>query len=71
MSNTVQQYAIPLYDAEFLANNIENVQFTINDSLFFEMLLLNIRSETVSYSKSVSKAIRKQENDLIKKDTRV
>lgn len=64
----MQQYAIPVYETEYVANNKSSIEFTI-DSLFFLMLLMNIRSETVRYSKIISKSKRQLENDLIKNIT--
>lgn len=46
-----EQYMVPLYSMEFLRNN-ENfpVQLTISDQLFLEVLLIEIRGKTISYS---------------------
>ena len=46
-----RQYALPVYDIE----NIENIpdqqnQFTINDQLFLETLLIELRGKSISYS---------------------
>lgn len=56
-------------------NNIEtvsedNIQFTINDQQFFEILLLEIRGKTISYSSFQKKMLAKQEEELHKNRTR-
>ena len=63
ISNIKKQYAATPYDF----NNIDNIQnehlhFTINPQLFFEILLLEIRSRTISFSA----ALKKKENSLLK-----
>ena len=55
----VEQYAAIPYITNSLKNiHPKDIQFTINDQLFFEMLLMEIRSKTITYS------IRKKKNDL-------
>ena len=43
------KYASPVYSLEFLKSS-DNIQFTIEDDLFLETLLLCIRGETIRYS---------------------
>ena len=65
--NTKKQYCVPIYDH----NNIENVsdediQLTINDQLFFEMLLLEIRAKTISFASHKKKVKDREELTLIR-----
>ena len=45
------QYSLPVYKTENI-KNIPNdkIQFTINDQLFLETLLMEIRGKSISYS---------------------
>ena len=45
-----QKYAIPLYSVEFLNENYPDIQFTIDNDVFLEMLLLRIRGETIKFA---------------------
>ena len=45
-----QKYAIPLYSVEFLNENYSDIQFTIDNDVFLEMLLLRIRGETIKFA---------------------
>lgn len=47
-----EQYLLPNYNLEFIENNINNdlLEFTISNHLFLEMLLMEIRGKTISYS---------------------
>ena len=46
-----KQYCVPVYDMENIENiKNDSIQFTINDQLFLEILLLEIRGKTISYS---------------------
>lgn len=62
-----KQYAIPVYNI----NNLhqlpdKNILFTINDQLFLETLLMEIRGKTISYSSYIKKKKDKQEKELVK-----
>ena len=58
---------MPVYDMENIENiKNDSIQFTINDQLFLEMLLLEIRGKTISYSSFIKKEKDRQENQLIK-----
>ena len=66
--NTVYEYAIPIYNEEYVSN-FENyfwLEFTINDSLFYETLLMLIRGETVKYCKRKARNKRIKEEELQK-----
>ena len=60
--DTIKQYAIPLYTDTFLSENMKEIQFTISDSLFFEVLIMNIRAQTISYA--TYKKRRRQEIEI-------
>ena len=60
-----KQYAVPVYNFD----NIENISnteigFTINDQLFLETLLMEIRGKTISYSSYIKKQKIQRENLL-------
>ena len=65
LSDLVDEYAVSPY----LLSNVKNIhskdiQFTINDQTFFEMLLMKIRSKTISYSTWKKKEFNKLEGSL-------
>ena len=64
---TIEDYAIPLYTQDFLSNtsNYKDIQFQIDDDLFYETLLLMIRGETVKYSKRKAKRMKEKEKELV------
>ena len=67
--NTIIDYALPVYLPEYLVScitceGLSNVQFTISDFLLFEVLILNIRTETITYSIRKSKEIRREKDTL-------
>ena len=66
IKDAVFQYAIPIYDEEYISNdnNYHSIQFTIEDSLFYETLLMLIRGETVKYCKRVSRKRRMKGTEL-------
>ena len=43
-------YALPIYNVNFLKENYKNISFTIDDDLFLELLFLRIRGETIKFS---------------------
>ena len=61
--DVVQQYSVPVYSRVFISNpsNFEEVQLTINISLFYETLLMLIRGQTVKYSKQKARRLRERE----------
>ena len=63
-----EQYILPIYNLEFIENNINNnlLEFTISNQLFLEMLLMEIRGKTISYSAYKKKQKQERENNLIK-----
>ena len=62
-----RQYALPVYDIENIQNIPDDqIQFTINDQLFLETLLMELRGKSISYSSYKKKEREKRETDLIK-----
>ena len=61
ISNTKRQYAVPVYTMDDI-NNIPDseLQLSINDNLFLETLLMNIRGETISYATFKKKRKQRQ-----------
>ena len=62
------QYALPVYNLEEI-NNIPNeeIQFIINDQLFFDTILMEIRGESISYASFKNKQRNTRESILIKR----
>ena len=60
-----KQYAVPVYNFDNI-ENISNMEigFTINDQLFLETLLMEIRGKTISYSSYIKKQKIQRENLL-------
>ena len=52
INDVKEQYVLPVYDTEFIEDNANNemIQFTISHQLFLEVLLIEIRGKTISYS---------------------
>ena len=68
ISDVKKQYAVPVYDMNNLDNIIhENLFFQINDQLFFETLLFEIRGKTISYASDKKKVTQQRELDIEQK----
>ena len=65
----VEQYSLPIYLHSFLANpcNYKDIEFQIEDDLFYETLLMMIRGETVKFSKQKVKQAKEKERKLMLK----
>ena len=62
-----RQYALPIYDLEGIDNiPDEDLQFTIDDQLFLDVLLMEIRGKTISYASFKNKNREAREKNLIK-----
>ena len=60
-----KQYIIPVYNLQNIDQIDEaNIQFSISDSMFLEMLLLAIRGKTIKFSSNLAKIGRQKENTL-------
>ena len=67
---TKKQYAIPIYNLEEIDNIPDSeIQFTINDQLFLDVLLMELRGKSISYSSYKHKERNKTEQELIKRIT--
>ena len=70
INNTIDaekmMYAVKVYNLENL-NTIkdQNIQFTVDDSQFLEVLLLKIRGETIKFATGMKKKQNAEENKLI------
>ena len=61
-----KQYCLPVYNLD----TIDELQLVINDQLFLETLLMEIRGKSISYSTYKKKSINKEETtELVKKQT--
>lgn len=61
-----KQYAVPLYDMDNLHQiNDEELCLTIDDQLFFEMLLLSIRGKCISYASHKKKEDNRMEKEIL------
>ena len=65
-----KQYALPVYNIDEL-DNIPNteIQFNINDQLFLDVLLMELRGQSISYASFKNKQRNNLEKDLINKIT--
>ena len=62
------QYAVPVYMTDNIKDILnEDIVFTIDDQLFFETLLMEIRGKAISYS-SFKKRREKEEEDKLLND---
>ena len=67
ISELVEEYAASPYLRMNLKNiHPKDIHFTINDQLFLKMLLMKIRSKTISYSIWKKKEVKKLELSLEK-----
>ena len=69
IANTMLDYALPVYAPDFVKSvsgnqRLSDMQFTISDSLLFDVLILNIRTETITYSIRKAKGYKKDEKAL-------
>ena len=67
-----KQYAVPIYDSDNILNIPDNeIQFVINDQLFLETLLMEIRGKSISYSSYVKKKKMEKETKLMDEISRL
>ena len=69
ITNIVFQYAVPVYNEEYVTdyNNYEFIQFTVEDGLFYETLIMLIRGQTVQYCKRKARKRRLKDAELTNK----
>ncbi|KAK3088083.1 hypothetical protein FSP39_014464 [Pinctada imbricata] len=61
-----KQYAVPVYLFDNVVNFPDDeIQFVINDQLFLETLLMEIRGKSISYSSYIKKKRLEKENKLM------
>ena len=66
ITNVKTQYAVPVYNLNNLSLiKNENLAFTINDQLFLDTLLMEIRGKTISYSSYKKREQNILENRLV------
>ena len=59
------RYAVPIYNQDNITNLHDScIEFTISDSDFLEILLLQIRGETVRYASALKKKTTQKEENL-------
>ena len=67
IDNVKEEYAVPIYLPEGVKNiKNEDLQLTISDSMFLEMLLLKIRGNTIQFASKLKKSKNERERLLIK-----
>lgn len=72
VSNIKAYYSLPIYNKSNIENiTDEEIQFIIDDQLFLETLLLEIRGKTISYSSYKKKKINEKEKNLIAEITKL
>ena len=59
------KYAAPVYDLDYLKNDLANFEMIIEKDLFLEMLLLRIRGETIKFGSIQKKKLSNIEKQLI------
>ncbi|MCU7951650.1 MAG: reverse transcriptase family protein, partial [gamma proteobacterium symbiont of Bathyaustriella thionipta] len=63
-----QQYMLPVYNTNVVENIPDcDMQFVINDQLFLDVLLMELRGQSISYACHINKQRNNRENELIKK----
>ena len=68
IQDTIYTYACPIYSNQYIESQQarKDLQMTISDDLFLETLLMNIRSETISYTvKRVKERTEKERQILL------
>ena len=66
IKEVIEEYAVLPYSRETLPSiPISEISLTINDQLFLEVLLMKIRSKTISYSAWKKKKLEEQEKRLL------
>ena len=67
IEEVVQTYTVPVYNFNYIsASNVLNLQFTIEDDLLLEMILLKARENTIRFSANLKKMENELETNLLK-----
>ena len=70
MKETKEQYPAPVYNINEIEKiQDEEIQFTINDQLFLDVLLMELRGQSISYGNFKKKQRNNLEKELISKIT--
>ena len=69
IKQTVLQYALPVCSTDFIACHAGEVEFDINNSQLWDVHILNIRSETVTYIIHCRRQTRREEELPVNKIT--
>ena len=64
--DTVLTYALPVYTEEFVRQNVSDVEMTISWSSFWEVLILNLRTTTVSFAIHKKRSREAEEKKALK-----
>ena len=65
IEKVIQQYAALPYDRNIISKtSSKDIQFTISDQLFLDVLLMEIRSKTIAYAPMKKKRIKVLEEEL-------
>ena len=64
--DTISTYALPVYSPFFVQDCPAEVEITMSWSLFWETLILNMRTETISYSIKKRKKFTEEESKVIR-----
>ena len=66
--DVVKQYALPVYNPDNIGSiEKSEILFNINDQLFFDILLVEIRGSTISYASYKKRKDQQEETELIEK----
>ena len=65
IKETIATYALPVYTGAFISENPEDISVTISWSLFWETLILNMRTETITYSIYKNRKRNEEERRII------
>ena len=66
IDSEVKNYALPVYNIEYIGKCPEDIKFTIDDDLFLEILYLKIRGETIKFASILKKCKTSKEEILVK-----
>ena len=65
ITSVMTQYAVPVYNFENLDNmDLSTLQLSVNDQLFLETLLMEIRGKSISYASYKKKSLNEKESNL-------
>ena len=65
ITSVITQYAVPVYNFENIDNmDLSTLQLSVNDQLFLETLLMEIRGKSISYASYKKKSLNEKESNL-------